>query len=109
MIPELIGRFPIIVTLNELSKEDLKRILVEPENSITKQYTDLIGLDGVTLHFSEDVLNYIAKQAYDNKTGARGLKTVIENAMTNLMFEIPDNPTITNIKYNDKNNDISYE
>lgn len=109
MIPELIGRFPIIVKLNELSKEDLKRILVEPENSITKQYTDLIGLDGVELNFSDDVLNYIAKQAYDNKTGARGLKTVIENAMTNLMFEIPDNPTITNITVNVKDNDISFE
>lgn len=109
MIPELIGRFPIIVKLNELSKEDLKRILIEPENSITKQYTDLIGLDGVGLKFSDDVLNYIAKQAYDNKTGARGLKTVIENAMTDLMFTIPDDPTITKVTVNIKDDKISFQ
>jgi ATP-dependent Clp protease ATP-binding subunit ClpX len=90
MIPELIGRLPIIVELDDLSENDLKRILVEPVNSIVSQYTQLVALDGVELKFTDDALSYIAHQAYENKTGARGLKSIIESFMTDLMFIIPD-------------------
>lgn len=78
MIPELIGRFPILVELQELTENDLKRILVEPENSIIKQYTDLIELDGVKLNFTEKAISFVAEEAFKNKTGARGLKTILE-------------------------------
>ena len=97
MIPELIGRFPIIIKLNDLTKEDLKRILVEPENSIVKQYKNLLELDGVDLTFDDSALDFIANKAFDNKTGARGLKTIIEKSMNNLMFELPDKENIKEV------------
>jgi ATP-dependent Clp protease ATP-binding subunit ClpX len=106
MIPELIGRLEVIVKLDELSKEDLKRVLVEPKDSIIKQYTDLVELDGVELKVNDDVLDYIANKAYDNGTGARGLKSVIEETMTNIMFEIPSDPTITEVELVLDNNEI---
>ena len=90
IIPELAGRFPVVVQLNELTKDDLKRILTEPENSIVSQYTELLALDGVSLTFDSSALNFIAGKAYDNGTGARGLKGIIENDMLDLMYEIPD-------------------
>lgn len=90
IIPELAGRLPIIVELNDLSEEDLKRILVEPVNSVVKQYKNLIALDGVDLEFSDEALSFIAKKSFENKTGARGLKTIIEGFMNDLMFDIPD-------------------
>lgn len=97
MIPELIGRFPIIIKLNDLTKEDLKRILVEPENSIVKQYKNLLELDEVDLTFDDSALDFIANKAFDNKTGARGLKTIIEKSMNNLMFELPDKENIKEV------------
>jgi ATP-dependent Clp protease ATP-binding subunit ClpX len=98
MIPELIGRLEVIVKLDELSREDLKRVLVEPKDSIIKQYTDLIELDGVELKVEDNVLDYIANKAYDNGTGARGLKSVIEETMTDIMFDIPSDPTVNKVK-----------
>lgn len=89
LIPELIGRLPIITRLHELTKEDLERILVEPVNSITKQYTDLVSMDGVELVWDRSAISYIAGKAYDKGTGARGLKSIIEREMTDLMFELP--------------------
>lgn len=97
MIPELIGRFPIVIKLNDLTKEDLKHILVEPENSIVKQYKNLLELDGVDLTFDDSALDFIANKAFDNKTGARGLKTIIEKSMNNLMFELPDKENIKEV------------
>lgn len=97
MIPELVGRFPIVIQLNDLTKEDLKRILVEPENSIVKQYKDLLSLDGVDITFDDSALEFIANKAFDNKTGARGLKTIIEKSMNDLMFELPDKQTIKEV------------
>jgi ATP-dependent Clp protease ATP-binding subunit ClpX len=94
MIPELVGRLPIIAELNALTEEDLKRILVEPENSITKQYCELIGMEGKELVFSDDAVSYVAGKAYKNKTGARGLRAVIEDEMTDLMFELPDENSV---------------
>lgn len=89
MIPELVGRFPIRVVLNDLSVDDLKLILTEPKNSITKQYRDLLEIDDVQLEFSNEALEYIAKKAFENKTGARGLKSIIEDSMLDLMYTIP--------------------
>lgn len=89
IIPELIGRLPIIATLDELTEDELKRILVEPNNAIIKQYNSLLELDGVTLKWDDSVLTYIAKKAKEKGTGARGLKSIIEKSMIDLMFEIP--------------------
>lgn len=97
MIPELVGRFPIIIKLNDLTKENLKRILIEPENSIVKQYKNLLSIDGVDLVFEDSALEFIANKAFDNKTGARGLKTIIEKSMNDLMFELPDKINIKKV------------
>lgn len=90
LIPELIGRLPIRVKLNNLEINDLKRILVEPENSIIKQYSDLLAMDDTNLTVPDDVLTFIAEKAHADGTGARGLRSVLENSMNNLMFELPD-------------------
>lgn len=109
MIPELVGRFPIIVKLDDLSVEDLKRILVEPKNSIVKQYTDLIGMDGVKLNFTPKALELIAQKAHDNKTGARGLKSIIEEKMLNLMYTLPSDKEITSVTVQVKNNELYFK
>ena len=90
MLPELIGRLPIRVRLNALTQDELKSILVEPDNSIVKQYTKLLALDNAKLTISDDALSFIAKSVLSNNTGARGLRTVLEDKMTDLMFELPD-------------------
>ena len=90
LIPELVGRLPIIVKLNELTENDLCRILIEPKNSIIKQYSDLLKIDNAILDFDDKALRYIATTATKNKTGARGLKSIIEDFMTDIMFDIPD-------------------
>lgn len=89
LIPEFIGRLPVIATLDELTEEDLVRILVEPKNALTKQYKKLFELDGVELEFTEEALREIAKEAIRRKTGARGLRAIMEEVMTDIMFEIP--------------------
>lgn len=109
MIPELIGRFPILVELQELTENDLKRILVEPENSIIKQYTDLIELDGVKLNFTEEAISFVAGEAFKNKTGARGLKTILEKTMTDLMFTLPDEENVTEINVVVHDDKIDFE
>lgn len=108
IIPELMGRFPILVKLNELTVKDLKRILVEPKNSIIKQYENLIALDGVKLQYTDEVLNFIAERAYENKTGARGLKTLMEQNMNDIMFEIPD-LNLESVKLTLKDGNITYQ
>ena len=90
MLPELIGRLPIRVRLNTLTQDELKSILVEPDNSIVKQYTKLLALDNAKLTISDDALSFIAKSVLKNNTGARGLRTILEDKMTDLMFELPD-------------------
>lgn len=90
LIPELIGRFPIRVSLNALTVEDLGKILTDTKNSITKQYKNLLSLDGVDLNFTEEAIKTIAQKAYNNKTGARGLKSILEEEMLDIMFNIPD-------------------
>ncbi|OQA85377.1 MAG: ATP-dependent Clp protease ATP-binding subunit ClpX [bacterium ADurb.Bin236] len=92
LIPELIGRLPIVATLDPLEEEALVRILVEPKNSLVKQYKKLFHLDGVELNFTVEAMKAIAKQAMERKTGARGLRSIIESLMLDLMFEIPSRP-----------------
>lgn len=104
IIPELVGRLPIIVELKELTEDDLKHILTDIDNSITKQYSDLIELDNITLKWSDEAISYIAHEAITRKTGARGLKSIIEESMLDLMFDAPDMnaSTITVTIKNDK-------
>jgi ATP-dependent Clp protease ATP-binding subunit ClpX len=92
LIPEFVGRLPIHVTLNELSKIDLRQIITEPKNSIIKQYQASLRLDGVTLDFEEPALDAIAQKAIDMKTGARGLRAIVEGIMVDLMYDIPSIP-----------------
>lgn len=90
LIPELIGRLHIIASLNGLDEDDMVRILTEPKNAIIKQYQKLFAIDGVNLKFDEDALRAIAKLALERKTGARGLRSIIEEMMVDLMFELPE-------------------
>ncbi len=108
LIPELIGRLPIVTRLDALTKKDLERILIEPENAITKQYTDLISMDGVDLVWNKAAIEYIAEKAYDKGTGARGLKTIIESEMTDLMFELPGS-NITKVTVRTKDGHIVFD
>ena len=97
IIPELVGRLPVITSLQSLSKEDMVRILTEPKNALVKQYQKLLEFDGVTLEFHEEALGAIAQAALDRKLGARGLRSVLEGVMTDIMFEIPSDPTIQTV------------
>ncbi len=89
MIPEFSGRIPVIATLRELSKEDLRRILVEPKNAIVRQYQKLFEMENVKLRFSEETIDAVADYAIEKDTGARGLRSILEQAMLDVMFEIP--------------------
>ncbi|EEI85674.1 ATP-dependent Clp protease ATP-binding subunit ClpX [Anaerococcus lactolyticus] len=97
LIPEFIGRVPIIVSLDALDEEALVRILKEPKNSLIKQYQKLFDLDDVKLSFNDDAISEIAKKAYDQKTGARGLRTIIENLLLDVMYEIPSRDEIKEV------------
>ena len=94
LIPEFVGRLPIIATLKELDKEALINIVTEPKNALTKQYKKLLELDGVELEFEKDALNTIVEKAIERNTGARGLRSIIEDIMRDIMFDIPSNPKI---------------
>ena len=89
MIPEFTGRLPIIATLHELTRDDLVRVLVEPRNAILRQYQKLFELENVKLHFKDDTIEAIAELAIQKETGARGLRSILEEAMLNIMFDIP--------------------
>ena len=106
IIPELIGRLPIRVKLEKLTVEDLKKILTDTDNSIVKQYKELLGLDGVELGFNDSAINFIAEKADKNGTGARGLKSIIEQFMIDLMFEIPSNKSIKHVTVSVKDNGL---
>jgi len=89
LIPEIIGRLPILTHLDQLSKESLKRILTEPKNAVIKQYQKLMQMDGIELIFNDDVLDYIVDKTLEYRLGARGLRSLVETIMTDLMFELP--------------------
>lgn len=97
LIPEIIGRLPAIVSLDSLDQDALVRILTEPKNALVKQYQKLFELDGVALDFEQDALVEVAKIAVERKTGARGLRGVLEDVMTNIMFEIPSDEEIERV------------
>ena len=97
IIPELVGRMPVITCLQSLTIEDLMRILVEPRNALTKQYLKLLELDNVELEIQPDALQAVAKKAQDRKIGARGLRSVMEGMMTKIMFAIPSDLTIKKV------------
>ena len=96
LIPEFIGRVPITVSLDNLDRDALVRILQEPKNSLVKQYTKLFELDGVELTFDEEAIGAIADKALERKTGARGLRAIMENVMLDLMYTIPSDNSISN-------------
>ena len=89
LIPEFVGRLPIIVTLHSLDEEALIRILTEPKNALVKQYAKLFEMDGVALEIDEEALRLVAQKAIERKTGARGLRAILEDIMLNVMYEIP--------------------
>ncbi len=97
LIPELIGRIPVIAALKDLDKEALVRIMTEPKNSIVKQYVKLFEMDGVTLEFQDEALDAMADVTLERKTGARGLRTVFEGVLNELMFNIPSDYTVEKI------------
>ena len=97
IIPELIGRMPVITTLQSLTQNDLVRILVEPKNALTKQYKSLLGMDGVDLEVSDEALLMVAQKALDRQIGARGLRAIMEKVMTNIMYQIPSDLTIKKV------------
>ena len=94
LIPEFVGRLPIIATLKELDKQALIDIVTKPKNALVKQYQKLFEIDNVQLEFEEDALEQIVEKAIERKTGARGLRSIIEEIMRDIMFEIPSNPKI---------------
>ena len=89
LIPEIIGRLPVLTSLEPLDKSALRRILTEPKNAITRQYEKLFELDGVKLEFTDDALDYIVDKAIEFKLGARGLRSIVETIMIDPMFELP--------------------
>ena len=91
LIPELVGRLPVLTALNPLDLDTLKSILVDPKNSLVKQYQKLFELEGVALTFSPNAIDFIARTALDYNLGARGLRSICEAIMTDLMFEMPSN------------------
>ena len=97
LIPELIGRLPIITTLDTLNLEALKQIFSEPKNALLKQYRTLMKMDGVELDFEDDAVEEIAKRAVERETGARGLRTIVEDIMLDIMYEIPSMPDAKNV------------
>ena len=97
LIPELVGRLPVVASMNALRREDLVHILKEPKNALVKQYQKLLGYDDVELVFEEDALDAIAGKAIERNIGARGLRAVMEGLLTQIMFDIPSDPTITKV------------
>ena len=97
LIPEFVGRLPVIATLTELDEEALIRILTEPKNALTKQYQKLFDMEGVELEFREDSLSAVAQKAMERKTGARGLRTILEHALLDTMYDLPSTDNVSKV------------
>ena len=97
LIPEFVGRMPIIATLDQLTEDDLVRIMTEPKNAITKQYEKMMKLNNVDLEFTDEALRAVARKSMKLKTGARGLRTIVEKAMLNVMYEVPSDPEVEKV------------
>jgi len=102
LIPEFVGRLPIIATLGDLNEEALVRVLTEPKNALVKQYVAMFEMEGVKLTFTDDALTAIAKKAIERKTGARGLRAIMEDNLLELMYDIPDKKYVTEIVIDEK-------
>jgi ATP-dependent Clp protease ATP-binding subunit ClpX len=102
LIPEFVGRLPVISALDDLTEEDLVKILLEPKNAIIKQYKSLMKLDGVSITFNDDAIKAIAHKAVERKTGARGLRAILEASMLNIMYEIPSLDNVQEIIMNNE-------
>jgi ATP-dependent Clp protease ATP-binding subunit ClpX len=102
MIPEFIGRLPVVATLDELDESALVRVLTEPRNALTKQYRRLLEMDGVALSFTDGALRAVSAEAIRNKAGARGLRAVLETAMLEIMYEVPSNKGIKEVVINEE-------
>ena len=97
LIPELIGRLPVITVLDDLDEDALVRVLKEPRNSLIKQYKELLGMDNVELTFTDEALHAIARKTIERKTGARGLRSVMESILLPIMYEVPSDATIIRV------------
>jgi ATP-dependent Clp protease ATP-binding subunit ClpX len=97
LIPELVGRMPVVATLGELSEETLVQILTEPKNALVKQYGKLLSMEGVDLEIRPDALKAIAKKALTRKTGARGLRSILEQALIDTMFDLPNSSSVERV------------
>ena len=100
LIPEFIGRLPVVATLHDLEVDHLVQILNEPKNALIRQYEKMFELENVKLTFKKDAVRTLAKEAIKRKTGARGLRSIIENAMLDLMYQIPSDPDISEVEIN---------
>ncbi|MGD8340817.1 MAG: ATP-dependent Clp protease ATP-binding subunit ClpX [Gammaproteobacteria bacterium] len=101
LIPEFVGRMPVVATLEELDEEALVKILLEPKNALTKQYQKLFDMEGVELEFREDALRAVARRAMERKTGARGLRTVLENVLLDTMYDLPSMDNVSKVVVDD--------
>jgi ATP-dependent Clp protease ATP-binding subunit ClpX len=97
LIPEFVGRLPVIATLEELDEQALVQILTEPKNALIKQYKHLFEMEGAELEFREDSLIAIARKSMERKTGARGLRTIVENVLLDTMYELPSSENIRKV------------
>ena len=97
LIPEFVGRLAVVVSLAALAQEDLVKVLTEPKNAVTKQFTKFLSLDKVELVFTPDALEATARQAIDRKTGARALRTIVEEALLEVMYDIPERTDVTKV------------
>jgi ATP-dependent Clp protease ATP-binding subunit ClpX len=97
LIPEFVGRLPVIATLQELDEEALVRILVEPRNAITKQFTKLFEMENCEIEFREEALRAVARRAMDRKTGARGLRTILEQVLLDTMYDLPSMSDVSKV------------
>jgi ATP-dependent Clp protease ATP-binding subunit ClpX len=101
LIPEFVGRLPVVATLEELDEAALIEILTEPRNALTKQYQKLFDMEGVELEFREDALRAVARKAMQRKTGARGLRTILENVLLDTMYDLPSMSNATKVVVDD--------
>ena len=101
LIPEFVGRLPVIATLEDLNEDALVKVLTEPKNALVKQYATLFEMEGVKLTITEDALRAIAKKAIERKTGARGLRAIMEDNLLELMYDIPDKKDVSEIVINE--------